>query len=78
MPLAYEEMIDFLAGGTTPAGLIAFQPSDATKSRVESLLGLQRTRKLSREEQEELDHYLQLEHILRMAKIKARRQIDSV
>jgi hypothetical protein len=31
---AYEEIIDFIASGTSPNGIIAYQSSDASKKRV--------------------------------------------
>ena len=39
MPItrAYEEMINFLAAGVTPQGLIDFQPSETVKERVAAL-----------------------------------------
>ena len=38
MILAYEEFVDFLAGGTTPQGVIDFRPSEKTKAYVAELL----------------------------------------
>jgi hypothetical protein len=72
LPKAYEEVIDFIAAGTDPAALIAFQPSETTKNRVGELLYKEKTADLSPEEKNELDHYLQLEHLMRLAKARAR------
>ncbi len=68
---AYEEVIDFLAAGTTPDNLIAFQPSKAAKMRVGELIRRQKTMGLSGEETSELEHFLQLEHLMRLAKARA-------
>lgn len=69
----YEEIIDFLAAGTTPDSLIAFRPSEAAKQRVEELIRREKLSTLSVEETDELNHYMQLEHIMRLAKARARR-----
>lgn len=69
---AYEEVIDFIAAGLTPEQLIAFRPSPATEERVADLLFREKEASISPEEKAELDHYLQLEHIMRMAKARAR------
>jgi hypothetical protein len=72
MTRAYEEIIDFIAAGTSPRDVIAFQPSEAAKVRVADLIHREKTTGLSPEETAELDHYLQLEHVMRLAKARAR------
>ena len=62
----YEEIIDFLAAGTTPGSLVAFRPSESVKQRVEDLIRGEKTSSLSAEEADELNHYMQLEHIMRL------------
>jgi adenosine/AMP kinase len=69
---AYEEVIDFIAAGTTPQNVIAFRPSEAAQERVTDLLSREKEGELSREEKSELDHYLQIEHLMRLAKARAR------
>ena len=69
----YEEIIDFLAAGTTPDSIIAFRPSAAAKAHVEELIHREKTAGLSADETTELNHYMQLEHLMRLAKIRARR-----
>ena len=71
MERAYEEVIDFLAGGTTPGNLIAFRPSEAARERVGELLRRRKNEDLSADEASELEHYLQLEHLMRLAKARA-------
>lgn len=71
MILAYDEFVDFLAGGTTPQGVIAYRPSDKTKSRVADLIHRQKTSALSPDETAELTYYLQIEHLMRIAKVRA-------
>jgi hypothetical protein len=69
---AYEEIIDFIAAGTNPKGVVAFRPSEAAKARVADLIQREKTTGLSSEETNELSHYMQLEHIMRLAKARAR------
>ena len=73
----YDEVIDFIAGGTTPESVIAFQLSETSKERLQDLIEGTKTEGLSPEEREELEMFLVLEHIMRMAKAKARIQIQS-
>lgn len=68
----YEEVVDFIASGTTPQNVIAFRPSAAAQARVEDLLAREKDGELSSDEKSELDHYLQLEHLMRLAKARAR------
>jgi hypothetical protein len=72
---AYEEVIEFIAAGPSPDRIISFQPSEAAKQRVASLIELEKTTGLSPEEESELEHYLQLEHIMRMAKARAHQYV---
>jgi len=69
---AYDEVVDFIAAGTTPQNVIAFHPSAAAQERVEHLLSREKEADLSPAERSELDHYLQLEHLMRLAKARAR------
>lgn len=73
---AYEEIIDFIASGTTPDSIISFRPSDTVKERVAVLLRREKTSQLSAEEATELEHYMQLEHLMRLAKAKARQHLN--
>ena len=71
---SYEEIIDFIAAGTTPETVLAFRPSDSVQQRVAELVERSRNGDVSAEEQSELEDYLQLEHIMIMAKARARQQ----
>jgi len=72
---AYEELVDFIAANTAPAKLIAFRPSAQTQSRVSELLSREKTTGLSRDESSELDHFVEIEHLMRLAKARARQQL---
>jgi hypothetical protein len=69
---SYDEVIDFIAAGTTPEAVVAFRPSDSVQRRVAELVERSKDGSISPEEQSELEDYLQLEHIMIMAKARAR------
>jgi hypothetical protein len=69
---AYEEVVDFIAAGTTPQNVIAFRPSEESQERVADLLAREKNGELTPSERSELDHYLQIEHLMRLAKARAR------
>ncbi len=71
----YEEVIEFIAAGTSPTSVVAFQPSETARARVADLISRAKTTGLSSDEQAELDLYLQLEHLMRLAKARARQYI---
>ena len=75
MERAYQEVIEFIASGTTPKNVIAFRPSQASKERVEALIERKKTVGLSEDENSELEHYMQLEHLMRLAKARARHHL---
>lgn len=70
---AYTEIVDFIAAGTTPTSVASFVPSEATKQLVAELIAKEKSGTLSAEEKAELDHFLEVEHIMRLAKAKARK-----
>lgn len=67
---AYDEVIEFIAS-SSPQNVVAFRPSGETKARVADLLAREKTEGLSADEKSELDHYLQIEHLMRLAKVRA-------
>ncbi len=68
----YLELVDFLASGSTPRDVAEFHPSQEAQERVAELIEREKESELSGEETAELNHFLELEHILRVAKVKAR------
>ena len=52
--------------------MVAFYPSDSLQQRVTELGERSKDGSISTEEQSELEDYLQLEHIMIMAKARAR------
>ena len=73
--LAYAELVDFIAANTTPAKLINFRPSAQTRGRVAELMLREKTVGLSRDESSELDHFVEIEHLMRLAKARARQRL---
>ena len=72
---AFEEIAHFIAG-ISPAQVVAFHPSPEVQQRVSDLLDKERASLLSAEEKEELDDYLRLEHLMRLAKARARKNLN--
>ena len=72
MTRAHEEIIDFIAAGSTPAAVATFVPSETARLRVSELLRREKTSSLSPDETAELNHYQELEHLMRLAKARAR------
>lgn len=71
MMKAYEEIIEFIAS-RNPREVIDFKPSEPASQRAWLLVEQQKDASLSAEEQDELQHYLELEHLMRLAKARAR------
>jgi len=69
------EIIDFIAAGSTTAEVAQFRPSREAQQRVADLIEREKTDGLSSLEKAELDHFVELEHILRMAKAKAKQRL---
>jgi hypothetical protein len=76
MSTAYDEIVDFIAA-TNPAAVAAFEASQSTKDRVADLIYREKTVGLVAEEAAELKQYLDLEHIMRLAKARARGHLRS-
>ncbi len=73
----YKEIVDFIASGVTPEDILRFHPSEEAQERVRALIAKEKTTGLTPEERVELDHYLYLEHIMRLAKARAREYLQT-
>jgi hypothetical protein len=73
----YDEIIDFIAAGTTPQSVIDFKLSSTAQERLEDLVYRHKAGELTPEEKRELDHFLTLEHIMRLAKARAYKYISA-
>ncbi len=72
---AYVEVIDFIAG-MNPTEIASYRPSAQAKACVADLIQREKIGALSANEKSELDHYMQLEHLMRLAKARAREYIS--
>ena len=59
----------------TPEQVLAIRPSSELQARVSELLGRSKDGELSRQEETELERYLTLEHLVRLAKAHAHKQL---
>jgi hypothetical protein len=74
---AYDSLADFMAT-LDPIKVMGFHAPTKIQDRVEELLEKKQDTGLSLSEQEELDHYLILEHIVRLAKSRARLHLSKI
>lgn len=71
----YDEIIDFIAAGTTPQSVIEFKLSATAQDRLEDLVDRHKTGNLTPEEKRELDHFLTLTHVMTLAKARVYKYI---
>jgi hypothetical protein len=69
---AYDEIVDFIAAGPTSDAVAQFECSQQTKNYVADLIHREKTTGLTPEESAELDSFMKLEHVMRLAKARAR------
>lgn len=69
---AFDELVNFIAAGSTPAQVAGFQASEATRRRVNKLIAAEEASGLTPDEASELDHYLTIEHVMRGAEARVR------
>jgi len=74
---AYEEIVDWIASGPTVDQVAKFEASPRVRERVAQLIRKEKTSGVSPEEKAELDHYEELEHIMRLAKARANTRLSS-
>ena len=67
----YEELVEFIAA-LSPREVVEFKPSKTARQRILDLIERQKATPLPAEERAELDHYLEIEHLMRLAKARAR------
>lgn len=72
---AYEEIVDFIAAGPSTGDVAGFQASPELKARVVELLDLEKSGIATKTDIAELEHYLELEHLMRLAKARARERL---
>ncbi|MBP7961717.1 MAG: hypothetical protein KBG20_20825 [Caldilineaceae bacterium] len=70
-------VMEILASRPTSEEILALKPSNGLQTRVTDLLARSKESPLSQAEETELDRYLMLEHLVRLAKVKALSQIGT-
>jgi hypothetical protein len=75
MSKAYEEVLDFITRKIPPQDVLEFSASKKAKLRIEGLIAKSKVDGLLPDEESEVQEYLQLEHLMRMAKAWARRKL---
>lgn len=71
----YDSVVDFISSSPTPQEIMAFRPSADVQQRVEELLYRKKTDQLNAEEIAELDRFMFVEHIMIIAKKKAKKAL---
>jgi hypothetical protein len=69
--LGDREIISVLASQPTAEQILAINPSPELQARMSQLLAQNKAGQLSSQEETELDRYLTLEHLVRLAKAQA-------
>lgn len=68
----WNEALEFLAGAPAPDEIIAYKMSEEAQDRLEELLDLNREGSLTPQEEDELDAFLQIDHLFIMLKAHVR------
>jgi hypothetical protein len=71
----YDEMIDFITSAPRPEEIVLFTPSLKSQQRLEDLQFRRREEGLTEAELHELEQFVMIEHIMRMAKAKAKKRL---
>lgn len=72
----YDELAFFLAS-LSPRRVLAYKVSEKSQSRVNQLLEKNKTAGLTEEESAEMERFMTVEHIVRLAKAKALQKLSS-
>ena len=72
---AFDEIIDFITSMPQPQQVLAYKPSLESQSRLEDLLEKRRNTALNEAENKEMEQFLLIEHLMRVAKARARKRL---
>jgi hypothetical protein len=70
---AYDQMADLIAT-LDPAKVLALKANSEMQNRLEDLIEKSKNSQLDHREKDELDHYIVLERLIRLAKIRVQAQ----
>ncbi len=71
----FDEIVDFITSFPHPQEVLAYQPSPTTLQRLEELVEKKQNDQLNEEEAHELEQFLLIEHLMRLAKSRARKRL---
>ena len=74
----YDEFLDFIAQGITSEELTQFQFSERVKEEIEDLVYRAKNGEIAKEEKQQLDELILIEHFIVMAKAKAYQYLKSL
>jgi len=69
------QILELLASRPRPEKILAIRPSTQLQTRISRLLALNKQGELSRQDELQLERYLTLEHLVRLAKAHAYQQL---
>ena len=72
----FDEIIDFITSIPQPQQILNYKSSKSTQNRLDDLLEKKRNEQLNDNELHELDQFIMTEHIMRIAKIKAKKSLQ--
>lgn len=73
-----ETILNLLASRPTPEEILAIRPSDELQTRFSDLIARRKTGDIPHDEELELERYLMLEHLVRLAKAQALHSLGKV
>lgn len=73
----YDEVADFIAN-MNPSKILELKASPSAQERLTDLIEKEKESELTYEEKDELDHYLVLERLIRLAKAHARQRLAAI
>ncbi len=73
----YDEIVELITSAPRPEAILKFKPSQTAQLRLEFLLSKNAESNLTELEKHELDQFLLVEHLMRLAKARARQRIAS-
>ena len=76
-PQIFEDLVNFIVEKTPPAEVIAFRPSPRAQQRFDELCALAKSGQATPEEHLEIERNLELEHMMQLAKARARIALQS-
>jgi hypothetical protein len=72
---AFDEIVDFITSGPRPEQILAFQPSAQSVKRLKELVQKNQEGDLGEKEKHELQQFMLIEHLMRLAKARARQRL---